>query len=93
MNNQRKKTIIDTAFRYFGLASTYFGLLMLAIFIAAILKDGLMRLDWDFITSLPSRRAERAGILPALTGSAWIMVMTGLIAIPMGIAAGIYLEE
>lgn len=93
MNNQRKKHIIDKAFRYFGLASTYFGLLMLAIFIAAILKDGLMRLDWDFITSLPSRRAEKAGILPALAGSAWIMVMTGLIAIPMGIAAGIYLEE
>ncbi len=93
MNNQRKKHIIDKGFRYFGLASTYFGLLMLAIFIAAILRDGLMRLDWDFITSLPSRRAERAGILPALAGSAWVMVLTGLIAIPMGIAAGIYLEE
>jgi phosphate transport system permease protein len=93
MSNQRKKHIVDKAFRYFGLASTLFGLLMLAIFIAAILRDGLMRLDWDFITSLPSRRAEKAGILPALAGSAWVMVLTGLIAIPMGIAAGIYLEE
>jgi len=93
MNNQVKKNLIDKSFQYFGLFCTFFGLLMLAIFIGSILIDGLGRLDWDFITSLPSRKAAKAGILPALAGTAWIMVCTGLIAIPMGISAGVYLEE
>ncbi len=93
MNNQKKKYIIDKSFKYIGLASTLFGLLMLTIFIGTILKDGLSRLDWDFIVSLPSRKAAKAGILTALAGSAWIMVITAFIAIPMGVAAGVYLEE
>jgi phosphate transport system permease protein len=93
MNSRKRKAFIDTSFKYFGIASTYFGLLMLTIFIGSILVDGLSRLDWDFITSLPSRKPEKAGILTALAGSAWIMVLTALIAIPIGIAAGVYLEE
>ncbi len=93
MSKVKGRYVIDKLFMYFGLISTFFGLVMLAVFIGAILKDGLARLDWDFITGLPSRKAEKAGILPALTGSAWVMVMTALIAIPLGISAGVYLEE
>jgi phosphate transport system permease protein len=93
MSNRRRKYIYDKMFMYFGVFCTFFGLLMLAIFIGAILKDGVARLDWDFITSLPSRKAAKAGILTALAGSAWIMVLTAFIAIPMGISAGVYLEE
>jgi phosphate transport system permease protein len=69
------------------------GLLVLAIFLGDILLQGLSRIDWDFLTSLPSRRAERAGILPAWTGTAWILGLTAIIAIPLGIFAAIYLEE
>ncbi|MGE0587831.1 MAG: phosphate ABC transporter permease PstA [Cyclobacteriaceae bacterium] len=93
MNNLQRSKRIDHAFRIFGISCTLFGLLMLVIFIGNILIDGLQRIDWDFLTSLPSRRAERAGILTAWTGTAWILGLTALIAIPVGVAAGVYLEE
>jgi phosphate transport system permease protein len=69
------------------------GLILLTIFIGSIFIDGVQRIDWDFITSLPSRKAERAGIYTALMGSVWILVLTTIIALPLGIAAAIYLEE
>jgi phosphate transport system permease protein len=89
----KNSRIKDRLFKYFGLFCTFFGLVMLAIFISGILKDGLGRIDWDFITSYPSRIASRAGILSALAGTLWIIVMTALVAIPIGIGAAIYLEE
>jgi phosphate transport system permease protein len=93
MNSIQRNRTIDTAFKFVGLGCTFFGIIMLVIFIGNILVDGLTRIDWSFITSLPSRRASKAGILPAWTGTAWILVLTALIAIPIGVAAGIYLQE
>jgi phosphate transport system permease protein len=87
------KRIKDIAFQYFGLLCTLFGLAMLVIFIGGILNDGLSRIDWNFITNFPSRMPERAGIYSALAGTLWIIVITSLIAIPVGICAAIYLEE
>lgn len=93
MTNIRTNRIIDSAFRYVGIACTLFGIVVLAIFLGDIIAEGIGRIDWDFITNLPSRRAERAGILTAWTGTAWILGLTALIAIPLGICAGIYLQE
>ncbi len=93
MNSIRKNRITDTLFNYLGIASTMFGLIMLAVFITNILIDGIARIDWQFLTSLPSRKPERAGILTAWTGTAWILGLTAVFAIPLGVAAGIYLEE
>ncbi len=83
----------DNLFRYFGIACTLFGLLMLAVFLFSVLQQGVQRLDWQFFTSLPSRKPEEAGILIPLLGTIWIMVLTSLISIPLGVASGIYLEE
>ncbi len=83
----------DQAFKYIGIFCTFFGLIMLAIFISSILKTGLSRISWEFISNYPSRNAEKAGILSALAGTLWIIVMTALVAIPIGIGAAIYLEE
>jgi phosphate transport system permease protein len=58
-----------------------------------VLHDGFSRLSWDFVTSYPSRRASQAGIWPALVGSIWLIVLTALIAVPLGVGAAIYLEE
>lgn len=93
MNNIRKNRLKDQAFRIWGISCTLLGLVLLTIFIGNILIDGLQRIDWDFITNLPSRKAERSGIYTALMGSVWILVLTTIIALPVGIAAGIYLEE
>lgn len=93
MNSIRKNRLLDQAFKYWGIACTLLGLVLLAIFIGSILVDGLQRIDWDFITSLPSRKADLSGIYTALMGSVWVLVLTTIIALPVGIAAAIYLEE
>jgi phosphate transport system permease protein len=58
-----------------------------------VVHDGAHRLSWQFLTSFPSRRPERAGILSALVGSIWLMVTTAAIAFPLGVGTAIYLEE
>ncbi len=83
----------DKAFAYFGVFCTLIGLVILAFFIGNIFYDGITRIDWDFLTNLPSRKAEKAGILTAWAGSIWIVIFTFLIVVPLGVAAGIYLEE
>lgn len=93
MSSLHTNRLVDKVFKYVGIFATLFGLVMLAIFIFNILGDGLSRIDWDFLTNLPSRRASKAGILTAWAGTAWIMVLTAIIAIPLGVSAGIYLQE
>lgn len=93
MTNLQKNRWKDQAFKIWGILCTFIGLVLLFVFIGDILIDGLRRIDWDFITSLPSRKAEKSGIYTALMGSIWILCLTTLIAFPLGVAAGIYLEE
>jgi phosphate transport system permease protein len=93
MTNAKWNHIKDKIFEYFGIACTLLGILLLVVFIGSILKDGLGRIDWQFLTSLPSRKAEKAGILTAWTGSLWLFGLTAIVAIPLGVSAGLYLEE
>ena len=67
-------------------------LTFMALF-SRMLIDGMPRLSWDFFSSFPSRRPESAGILSAWVGTTRVMVVTAVAAVPMGIGAGIYLEE
>ena len=69
------------------------GVLLLAALLYGILRDGLGRLSLDFLRNPPSRFAGRAGIMPALYGSLWVVTLTGLVSVPVGVAAAIYLEE
>ena len=93
MSSIRTNRLIDTGFKYVGIACTFFGIVVLLIFLGDIVIKGVTRIDWDFLSNLPSRRAERAGILTAWTGTAWILGLTAIISIPLGISAGIYLQE
>src|SRR5690349_20295043 len=65
----------------------------LAALIADVWQDGAHRLSWQFLTGFPSRRPEDAGIWHALTGSVFVIAMTALLAVPVGVGAAIYLEE
>lgn len=69
------------------------GILVLAILLAQIALNGLKWLDWQFITGFPSRFPEKAGILPAILGTIWIMALTMVFSVSIGIATAIYLEE
>ena len=55
--------------------------------------DGYPRFNLDFLTNFPSRRATAAGILSAWVGSSLVLIVTFFAAVPLGIAAGVYLEE
>lgn len=93
MNRVNINRYKDLVFQIFGIISTLVGLVLLSIFIFSILKEGIGRIDLDFLSSLPSRKAEKAGILTAWTGTMWIFFLTAIISITIGVAAGLYLEE
>ncbi len=93
MNSKSLNRLYDQLFKYMGIFCTFIGLVLLGIFMYKIIVDGVTRIDWKFITSLPSRIPGRAGILTAWTGTIWIFFLTAIIAIPLGITAAIWLEE
>jgi phosphate transport system permease protein len=84
---------LDVVFQAVALLVLLLALAALAALIVDIVTDGVVRLSWDFITGYPSRRATQAGILPALTGSVFVILLTAILAVPIGVAAAIYLEE
>jgi phosphate transport system permease protein len=83
----------DALFGVLGLIALMIGVLTFAALFTDMAWNGLGRLDWDFFTNFPSRRAGQAGILSAWIGSTLVMLVTAFFAVPLGIAAGIYLEE
>jgi len=87
--NQRWDLIIGTI----GLLATTVGVLVLMLLFVDLVIDGWQRLTPDFFLNFPSRRPEEAGILSAWVGSALVMVVTAFTAVPLGVAAAIYLEE
>lgn len=93
MNNSQINKFKNNAFRIFALICTVIGLLVLAVLLYVLVSQGLERINLSFLTSLPSRSASRAGIYTALGGMVWVLILTILIAFPVGIAAGIYLQE
>jgi phosphate transport system permease protein len=84
---------VDLAFAGAGLLVMVVAMAMLLALIMDLLIDGLPRLSWEFFTNFPSRRPERAGILSAWVGTTLVMLVTAALAVPLGVAAGLYLEE
>ncbi|MDH4110489.1 MAG: phosphate ABC transporter permease PstA, partial [Gammaproteobacteria bacterium] len=84
---------LDKVFVVVGLLILMSCLGLLALLFLDLVRDGAARFGWDFLTQFPSRKAERAGILSAWVGTSMIMLVTALVALPIGVAAAIYLEE
>ena len=85
--------VFDVIFQAVALIVLFLALASLAVLIADVWSDGASRLSWQFLTSFPSRRPAEAGIWHALAGSVWVIVLTAVLAAPVGVAAAIYLEE
>ena len=83
----------DYAFAIVGMICLMAGILVLLSLFADLVKTGAPRLNPAFFTSFPSRMAEEAGILSAWVGSVLVMFVTACAAVPLGVAAAIYLEE
>lgn len=89
----RKRKRQDFIFNIIGILCTLVGIVTLGALLGDLIADGVARLNWTFLTSFPSRFAERAGILSSWVGTLLIMVVTAFAAVPLGVSAGIYLEE
>ncbi|MCG2710316.1 MAG: hypothetical protein L6246_08395, partial [Thermodesulfovibrionales bacterium] len=84
---------LDYIFAIVGLLSTLVGLALLFTLMTDLFMDGFPRLSYKFFASFPSRFPDEAGILSAWVGSFLVLLVTASAAIPIGVAAGIYLEE
>lgn len=85
--------IYGAAFQAICLLANFMALLFLGVILVQIISDGHAGLSIDFITGFPSRDPSRAGILPAAVGTIYMMLLTALFSIPMGVGAAIFLEE
>lgn len=89
----RWRIVSERLFAALGLVSLTIAVGTFIVLFGDLLIDGLPRIDWQFLTSFPSRRAASAGILPAWVGTILVMAVTVAVGVPLGVAAGIYLEE
>ena len=83
----------DTLFQAAGILCLAIGLVVIMMLVGDMISKGAERLNLDFFLNFASRRASQAGILSAWVGSLLVMLVTALAAVPLGVAAGLYLEE
>jgi phosphate transport system permease protein len=95
--NKRIKTnparIKDQLFKYFAMFCTGLCLVILAVLLIDIASKGFGRINWSFFSNLPSRHFNESGIYTALMGMLSLLFFTILVAMPIGIMSGIYLQE
>lgn len=84
---------LDLLFQAASLLTLVVALGALATLVFDIFSDGAARIDWAFLNNTGSRNAEDAGVYHALMGSIWVIALTGAIALPIGVASAIFLEE
>jgi len=83
----------DLRFGIMGLVVLIFAMGALLALIADFVVDGVPRISLEFLSNYPSRRPDEAGILSAWVGTVAVMITTSVLAVPIGVAAGVYLEE
>ena len=84
---------VSNAFRWVTAGAALVSILLLALLLFDVARDGLRLLSWDFLTSFPSRFPEQAGFKAALWGSIFVIGFTALFSFPIGVGAALYLEE
>ena len=90
---RRNRMLRDKLFVWLCLAVTLLSIIVLATLLISILVQGLQFLNLNFLTSYPSRFPDKAGFKGALWGSLWLCAICGLVALPLGVGAAVYLEE
>ena len=94
IDNLRIRKLKDKIFKYLFFSCIIFCIVFLVLLLFGIIKQGIRWMSFDFLTNFPSKiRPPRAGVYPALLGSLWLVGLVGLITIPVGVGAAIYLEE
>jgi len=91
--NIQQRKLWEQIFIILGLLSLFVSLVTLFLLVSDLFLRGLPILDWQFFTSPPSSDPEESGILTAWVGSLLVILVTAVVAVPLGIASGVYLEE
>lgn len=73
--------------------SLVIAVVFLALLLISVLQQGLPGINWTFLSSFPSSIPSRAGIYPVIVGSIYLVCLTLIFAVPMGVGAAIYLNE
>ena len=89
INKQQKQML---GFAFIRLISLITVLPILGM-VAYIAVKGVGAISWEFLTAMPREGMRAGGIMPAIIGTLWLMLGTGIFAVPLGVAAGIYLAE
>ena len=88
-----KRQLVNSIFFWFCLFVTSVAVIVLTVLLTTIAVQGWDGLSMDFLRNFGSRNPESAGIKAALWGSVWVCAVCGLVALPVGVATAIYLEE
>jgi phosphate transport system permease protein len=89
----RSRRVKDLAFRLTLLSCLGISILLLAVLLYDVVKDGAGTLDFHFINSFTSISADKAGAQAAIWGTIWLMGICAVFIVPVGVATAIYLEE
>lgn len=92
-NRLKRRKLLNSIMHGIFIVCTLFGVVILALLMFDIFKKGTQWLTLDFLRNFPSRFPRKAGIYPAILGSLWVILLTALIALPIGVGTAIYLEE
>lgn len=91
---RREGVLAERGFVWLCRFAVFAPLVVLAWLLGKVIVDGVGRLDAGFILDAPSMLdATTGGIWPALMGSLWLIVLTALVSLPLGVGAALYLEE
>lgn len=88
-----RRKLAERSFIGLCIAAVALPLIILIVLMVDVGIDSIDRLNWSFLSSYPSRKAEEAGILPGLVGSVYLIALIAAMALPIGVGAAVYLEE
>lgn len=91
--NMTRRLFINNFTKLLFLIATLLGLVVLVILFYRVISQSLGWIDWQFITGKLSTRPERAGIMGAILGTLWLMVVVVPVTIILGVGTALYLEE
>jgi len=90
---RKSRRVAGQVFHVVSFLATATGIIVLAVLLIDIFRDGWSHLSWSFLNGYPSRFAGKSGIRPALVGSIWTLVLTAITSFPLGVGTAIWLEE
>jgi phosphate transport system permease protein len=94
MTNSRRRKLVSNAVVVLCASAVVLALIPLFFVFFYVIKQGFSALNWDFFTKMPKPVGETGGgMANAIVGTLILMGIASVIAIPIGLIAGVYLSE